>query len=97
MKKKRVPYKSWHDDLNEKLKDPEFRIGFEKAGERLAVAYAIAEMRHKARLSQKEVADKLMISQSAIARIEQGGQNLTIETLRKIAELFGKKVKIRFV
>jgi len=97
MKKKRIPYTSWLEDYEKEMKDPEFRAGVEKAYERLETAYAILEMRHKARLSQKEVASKLKISQSAIARIEQGGQNLTIETLRKIADLFGKKVKIRFV
>ena len=97
MKKKRIPYTSWMDDYNERMKNPEYRVGAEKARERLETAYAILEMRHRARLSQKEVAGKLKISQSAIARIEQGGQNLTIETLRKIAELFGKKVKIKFV
>ena len=96
-KKKRIPYTSWLKDYEKEMQNPEFRAGAEKARERIETAYAILKMRHKARLSQKEVADKLNISQSAIARIEQGGQNLTIETLRKIAELFGKKVKIRFV
>lgn len=96
MKKKRVPHASFDEYLKKELEDPAFRAAFEKAGERFETAYAIVEMRHKAKLSQKAMAGKLKISQGSLSRIEQGGQNLTLATLHKIAELFGKRVKIRF-
>jgi DNA-binding XRE family transcriptional regulator len=96
MKKKRVPYVSFDKYLKEELKNPKFREAFERAGERLEIVYAIAEMRNKARLTQKEMAKKLKMSQSAVARIEQGGQNLTLGTLWKIADCFGKKLKVKF-
>jgi|WetSurMetagenome_2_1015567.scaffolds.fasta_scaffold252286_2 DNA-binding XRE family transcriptional regulator len=97
MKNKSLPYVSWNDYIERELKDPRFRAAYEAAGERIEAAYAITVMRHKKRMTQKEMAKRLKISQSAVARIEQGGQNLTIETLSKIAALFGKKVKIKFV
>ncbi|MCC7196790.1 helix-turn-helix domain-containing protein [Candidatus Peregrinibacteria bacterium] len=97
MKKKRVPYTSWHEDYEKEMQDPEFRAGAEKARERLEAAYAITEMRHKAKMTQKELAQKMKVSQSVVARIEQGSQNLTIGTLMKLADVCGKKLKIRFV
>lgn len=97
MKKKYIPYSSFDDDLQEELKNPSFRAKYELAGERIRAAYAILEMRHKAKLTQKEFAKKMKVSQSVIARIEQGGQNLTIGTLVKLAHACGKKFKMEFV
>jgi transcriptional regulator with XRE-family HTH domain len=37
-------------------------------------------------LSQKELADRLGIAQTNVARIEHGKQNLTVRTLIKLAE-----------
>lgn len=88
---------SWHNHLKEELKDPKFRVAFEKEREKLRISYEIVVLRHKAKLSQKQLAKKLKISQSAIARIESGEQNLTIETLMKIGSVFGKKIKVKFV
>jgi ribosome-binding protein aMBF1 (putative translation factor) len=97
MTKKRIPYSSFDDDLREELKNPKFRAAFEKAGERVETAYAIVEMRHKAKMTQKELAKKMKVSQSVVARIEQGSQNLTISTLMKLAGVCGKKLKIKFI
>lgn len=95
-KKKRIPFASWDDYIKEELKDPEFKREYEKAGERIEVAYAILEMRHKAKLSQKALAKKLKISQAAVARMESGSQNFTLKTLFKIGDVFGKKLQINF-
>jgi DNA-binding XRE family transcriptional regulator len=97
MKKKRIPYVSFSEDLKEELKNPKFREAYERAGERLEVALAIAEMRHKAKLSQKALAKKLKISQAAVARMESGSQNFTLKTLFRIGEVFGKRLKIKYV
>lgn len=96
MKKNRVPYASFDDYLKKKLKDPEFRAAYKKAGERFEVAYSIVEMRHKAKMSQKQLAKKLKISQAAVARMESGSQNFTLKTLFKIGDVFGKNLQITF-
>ena len=95
--KKNLPYKSFDEELKRDLKDPKFRAAFEKAGARFEAAYAILEMRHEGKLSQKALAKKLKISQAAVARMESGTQNLTLKTLFKIGHVFGKKLEIRFV
>lgn len=88
---------SWHDHLKEELKDPKFRAAFEKERDKLRISYEIVVLRHKAKLTQKQLAKELKMSQSAVARIESGEQNLTIETLMKIGSVFGKKIKVKFV
>lgn len=94
MKSKKII--TWNDYIRKELRDPEFRIEFEMEEEKLRIAYEIALLRNRARLSQKELARKLKMSQAALARIEGGKQNLTIGTLKKIGAIFGKKLKIGF-
>lgn len=80
-----------------KMKDSQFKKAFEKERHRLELAYKISQLREKKHLSQKELAMRLDTTQSVIARIEAGQQNLTTDTLQKIALVFDKKVKIEFV
>ena len=51
----------------------------------------VKQMREDANLTQKDFAKKMKTSQSAVARIESGEQNITSENLRKISKIFGKK------
>lgn len=97
MKKKMVPYKSFNKYLNKRLKNPKFRAKFETANFTFEAAYTIMEMRYEAKLTQKEFAKKLKVSQSLIARIEQGAQNLTLNTLHKLAAACGKEVQMEFI
>lgn len=50
----------------------------------------IKQMRMDAKWTQLQVAGKLKTSQSAVARMEKGEQNLSAEQLAKISTLFGK-------
>ena len=50
------------------------------------IGTTIKEARHRAGLSQADLATKLETSQSAVARIEAGGQNLTLDSLARISE-----------
>jgi len=97
MKKIRPPHISFDEELKKDMRDPRLRALHEKARKRIEAAYAILEMRHKAKLTQKELAKKMKVSQSVIARIERGSENLTIATLSKLATACGKKFKFKFV
>ena len=97
MKKKYIPYSSFDKDLNRRLKNPAFRAKFENSRLRFEAAYKIIEMRSKSKLTQKQFAKKLKVSQSLIARIEQGAQNLTLNTLHKLARACGKELKLEFI
>lgn len=80
-----------------KMKDKNFKKAFEEERHRLEIAYKISQLREKRHFSQKQLAEKLDTTQSVIARIEAGQQNLTTDNLQKIASIFNKRVKIEFV
>ena len=82
--------------LEEEMKDPEFRKGFEMEKKKLEISLAIIELRKKKKISQAKLAQKAGVKQSAIGRIEAGKQNLTIETLQQIALALNKKLEICF-
>ena len=52
----------------------------------------IARIRNQRGLTQKELADKLNTSQSAINRIEAGRQNVTLEMLARISDVLNKEL-----
>ncbi len=87
----------FNEELNIWLKDPENKRLFDMYGRQLETAYAILLLRKKAGLSQLALAKKLNMTQSNIARIESGSENISLSTLTKIAETFNKKLEIRFV
>lgn len=62
----------------------------------LMVAMELRRIRKKLRLSQAELAKKMDVKREFISRIESGQQNITLETLYKIAEATGKKFEFGF-
>ncbi|MFH1661695.1 MAG: helix-turn-helix transcriptional regulator [Candidatus Falkowbacteria bacterium] len=82
--------------IKEELKDPEFRKGFEIEKKKLELSLDIIKLRKKKKISQGKLAEKIGMKQSAIGRIEKGEQNLTIETLQKIASAFNKELVVSF-
>ncbi|MBU0619755.1 MAG: helix-turn-helix transcriptional regulator [Patescibacteria group bacterium] len=95
-KQKKIKLLSFDEVLKKELKDPEFKRGFELEKKKLEISLAIIELRKQKRISQAKLADKIGLKQSAIGRIETGEQNLTIETLQKIASAFNKKLVVNF-
>jgi len=63
-----------------------------KKSEQQKIGCFISELRKKRGLTQGELAKLLKTSQSAIARIERGEQNLSIATLSKISEALEKPI-----
>lgn len=86
---------SFDDDLKEKLKDPKFKKGFNLALKRWDLAHEIMAARKKAKMTQTEFAKELKTSQSFVARAENGGQNLTIDVLIRMADVLSMKQKSR--
>jgi transcriptional regulator with XRE-family HTH domain len=63
----------------------------------LRVGVEIARLRRGARLSQTQLAAKTGMSAPNISRIETSpAQNMTLETLVKIARALGREVEIAF-
>ncbi len=83
--------------LQQKLKDPKFKKHYDEAGKQLEVAYRVQQLRKAHGISQSQLAKKLGTTQSNIARLEAGQQNLTTITLHRIAKAFDRNLKIEFV
>ena len=83
--------------IKEEMKDPEFKKMVEMETKKLDTAIAINELRRRKKISQAQLAAKVGMKQSAIGRIESGEQNLTLETLFKIAHALGKELEVKFV
>ena len=84
-------------DLQENLKDPEFKKWYDYYGKQLEVSYTLLQFRKQKKLSQQQLAKKLGTTQSNVARMEAGNQNFSLAMLQKIAHVFEKELEIRFV
>lgn len=62
----------------------------------LKASIALRKLRKQLKLSQAKLADRLNVKREFISRIESGRQNITLETLYKIAEATGKELQLRF-
>lgn len=86
----------WEDFKKELLKDPKVKKEYDRLGPEFAIISQIIDLRAKKKLTQKALAKKLGTKQSAIARLESGNYNPTLEFLQKTAEALGRKLVISF-
>ncbi len=90
--KKNVKPKSW---IEEKLKDPKFRKGYEEEYEKLQIGEQLVRLRLQAKLTQAQVAKRVGTTASAISRYENAEYDrYEIQTLRKIVEACGGELVI---
>lgn len=62
----------------------------------LKTAMELKKLRKQLRISQKELACKMKVKREFITRIESGEQNITIETLNRVAQATGKEFEFHF-
>jgi len=105
MKNKKMVYispeKRQHMDFEvwekEALKDPLLKAEFDRQQPEFAVIQAMIDVRRKKSLTQKQLAEKLGTTQSAISRLEKGNINPTIGFMQKLADALGSRLDIRFL
>ncbi|MDO8618889.1 MAG: helix-turn-helix transcriptional regulator [Candidatus Daviesbacteria bacterium] len=85
----------WEDLEKELLSDPETKREYDRLAPRYAVISNLIEARLKRGLTQGELAEKIGTKQSAIARLEGGNVNPSLEFLQKIAQALGSKLIIQ--
>lgn len=91
------------DDLDRTIeealkRDPSLKEGLDKAGEAWDIAFQIINLREKAGLTQKELAELVGTKQSNIARIESADyESYTRKTLEKITKALKARLEIRIV
>jgi len=87
---------SWESFKKELLRDKEFAKEYKRLEPQYALISQLIGIRLKKGLTQKEMAKKLGTKQSAIARLESGKYNPTLEFLQKTAKALGTKLVISF-
>ncbi|MDP8237642.1 MAG: helix-turn-helix transcriptional regulator [Candidatus Hatepunaea meridiana] len=81
----------------EDRKDPEMAARVQIELKKLLLSIKLREIREKARLTQKQLAERIGSSQSAIARMESGDYNrMSMTLLQKYALALGFVMEIDF-
>jgi DNA-binding XRE family transcriptional regulator len=62
----------------------------------LKAAMELKKLRKELKISQEGLARKMKVKREFITRIESGEQNVTIETLNRIADATGKEFEFHF-
>jgi ribosome-binding protein aMBF1 (putative translation factor) len=89
-----IPFKA----IREKwMDDAEFREAYDRVSPEMEVAFTIAEARHRAKLTQEQLAQRLKTSQAMVARWENGRSMPTTKTLRRIAEATNSRLHFELV
>ena len=82
------------DVLVDMLKDPEFKKEYDALKDEYDLIISLIEARNEAKLTQAQLAEKMGVKQSAVARIESGSLNLRYSTLLNYVKACGKKIAI---
>ncbi|MEI6437372.1 MAG: helix-turn-helix transcriptional regulator [Candidatus Omnitrophota bacterium] len=83
--------------FSKEMESPKFKAVYEEVAANMHIGEQIAALRHKAKMSQLELAQKVNTSRTAIARYESGNYNsFNVKTLAKIAHAFHKNLKVSF-
>jgi transcriptional regulator with XRE-family HTH domain len=83
--------------FDKEMENPKFKAIYDEISAQMDIGEQIAELRHKAKMSQLELAKKVKTSRTAIVRYESGEyKSFNIKTLAKIARAFHKNLKVSF-
>jgi ribosome-binding protein aMBF1 (putative translation factor) len=93
MSKKLIPVKK---SFTAWRKDAAYRAAYAALEEEFALAQALISARTKADISQGEIARRMKTSQPAVARLEAGRGNPSVDTLRRYARATGTRLRILF-
>ena len=86
----------WNEVKKELLKDKGVYKEYKRLEPKYRLISQLIGIRVKEGLTQKDLAKKLGTKQSAIARLESGNYNPTLEFLQKTAKALGTKLVINF-
>ena len=86
--------KSYKNLKNQLLKDKKIKKAYNELEPEFAVIQMIIAKRLRAGLTQAQLAKKIGTKQSAIARIESGNANFSIEFLEKMTSAMNAQLSI---
>lgn len=84
----------WDVLEKELLKDSATKKEYDRLAPRYMAISKLVSLRLKKGMTQRDVAEKLGTKQSAIARLESGNINPSLDFLQKIAQVMGSTLTI---
>ena len=87
---------SWTDIRARRTQGAERQRGYDRAGRAIRLAIELRALREKKGLSQRQLAELIGTTQSAIARLEGGRISPSLPTLDRIAAALGAEVAVTF-
>ena len=89
---------SFKSDLKERIKNKKFKKDFDEEEIYANIALQIAKERENMGITQTDLAGLLNTSQQAISRLEDSSYHgYSLNTLVRLASVFDRKLKIKFV
>lgn len=85
---------TWKSFKQRLLKDKEFAAEYKRLQPRYDIISQLIEARIRKGITQQELAKKMGTKQSAIARLESGNYNPTLEFLIKTAKALDSRINI---
>lgn len=85
---------NWNDLEKELLTDPKVKKEYDRLAPRYAVISELIAARINKGMTQKDIAERIGTKQSAIARLESGSTNPSLEFVQKVAQVMGYKLNI---
>ena len=87
--------RTWAEIKRERMNDSEVQAGYAKARLAFELGEQVRRLREERGLSQQELARLVATSQPAIARLEAGGVDPRLETLRRLSDALGADLVLR--
>lgn len=94
MKKQKTKFISAEELHKEWMKDPGYRLEYEKLEPEFQIAKQIIGARIKKKMTQEELAEKVGTGQAVISRLEGMNGKPSISLLQKVAHALNIKIRI---
>ncbi len=88
---------TWNEIRAQWMKDPAFVAEYERIGPAMEMAFALAEARHAAGMTQAQVAARMGTSQAAVARMERGVIKPSWGSIERYASAVGRRPVVQLV
>lgn len=89
--------RAWSELRAERLARPEARQAFNTARRAFELGEEVRRLRTDRGLSQQELADRMGVAQSVVARIEAGGVEPRLSKLDRVARALGIEMEVHFL
>ena len=90
-------FRRFEDRLKEDFKNPEFRKHYKSYDLPVRLAIQIAQIRHKKRITQAQLAKRIGVSQQFVARLENSEETVpSLRTLEKVAQALDRHLYVDF-